>query len=125
YVTDNLSCHRWLVGQQQLTSFVGGDVARLGAVDELRQDLHESKGFLDVREVACSLDDLKPTSGNRFVRSIGMAYGDHVVLITPDDKCRHPGGEIEPIHGAHRLSTGIDDCTKRADEGLSVLRLGQ
>ena len=124
-VTDQTSRRRWVVGQQQLTVFLGGDAARLSAVDELRQDLHESEGFLNVREVARSLDDLKLTSGNRFVRSISMAYRDDVVSITPDDQCRHPGGEIEPIHGAHRLSTGIYDCTKRADKGLSVLRLGQ
>ena len=65
------------------------------------------------------LDDLKPASRDCRVRCMGVLDGDDAIFRTPDDERRHPGGQVELIGRAHRLTTRVDDGAQRAQEGAT------
>lgn len=104
---------------------LGAETCRLRRVDEVEERVDELLRSLDLGEVTDTLDYHQSAPGHGLVRGVGVADRDDVVPVSPDDQSRHRGRQVEPIHGADRLTPGIDDGLDRADERLAVLRLGQ
>ena len=71
--------------------------------------------------VSHPLDDLEPAPRDCRVRGMGVLDGNDAIFRTPDDERRHPGGQVELIGRAHRLTTRVDDGAQRAQEGATRL----
>ena len=55
--------------------------------------------------------------GHELVGDVGVAHGDDLVAVAPDDHRGHLVGEVEAVAGADALAGDVDHGADRVDEG--------
>jgi hypothetical protein len=46
--------------------------------------------------------------------AVGVLDRNDWILLAPNDERGHPGGQVELVVRAHRLTARVDDCSQRA-----------
>ncbi len=119
-------CRTWLLarvvgvtccGQARCLGLFRG-ASGSGCRDEITHQIGEAVRFIEVREVASSLEQLDATPRDRLLRTDRMPRRDHPVPGAPDDECRDR-------RGVGQVVVGIDSLAPRPPRLHWAARHGQ